>query len=95
MERVNGQGMNEITDDDDELVGTAGLDDGIDDGVVIGLPLMLLQVRLMQQLAYDIGIVLRHESPHFGTAVFDGHRTGDIHYLMQPYAVPFFQCFEI
>ena len=36
MERINGQGMNEITDDDDELVGTAALDDSLDDGVVIG-----------------------------------------------------------
>ena len=38
MKRVNGERMNEITDGNNELVGTTGLDDGVNDGVVIGLP---------------------------------------------------------
>ena len=88
MERVNGQGMNEITDDDDELVGTAGLDDSFDDGVVIGLAVVLLQTRLVQQFADDIGVVLRQQFLHLGTAVLDGDRTGDLHDLAQTAFVP-------
>ena len=44
MERVNRQRMNKIRDDDDEIFGTSGLDDGINDGIVIGLAVVLLQI---------------------------------------------------
>ena len=48
MQRINGERMNEIGNDDDELVGTACLNDSIDDSVVISLSVMLLQIGFMQ-----------------------------------------------
>ena len=59
MQGVDRQAVYEITDGDDQRVGTAGLDDGIDDGVVIGLSVFLLQVRFVQQLGDDIRVVGR------------------------------------
>jgi hypothetical protein len=53
--------MNEIGDGDQQLVGTAGLDDRFDDRVVIGLPVMLLQVRLVQQFLDDVRIIARQQ----------------------------------
>ena len=88
MQRVDGERMNEITDHYQQLFGAACLDDGIDDGVVVGLPVVLFQVGLVEQFFDDIRVVRRQQFVHFRPAVFDSHGTGYVHHLVQPFAVP-------
>ena len=82
MERVNRERMNKIRDNYDEIFGTSGLDDGINDSIVIGLAVVLLQIRFVEQFANDIFVSGGKKPAHFRTAVFDGHRACDINHLV-------------
>ena len=86
---VDRQAMDKIRDGNDQLVGTTGFDDGIDDGVVIRLAVFLLHVRFVQQLGDDIFVSGGQEPAHLAAAVFDGHRACYVHHLVQPPLVPF------
>ena len=57
MQGVDGERMDEIGYLDEQLFGAAGLDDGVDDGVVVVDAVALLQVRLMEQLLDNIAIL--------------------------------------
>ena len=47
MQGVDSERMDEIADGDEELFGATGLDDGINDGIVIGVAVVLLEVGLV------------------------------------------------
>ena len=91
MQRINRQRMNKIANSDNQLFRTTRLNNRIDNGIVIRLPVMLLKVRFMQQFLDDISIIRRQQLMHFGTAVFDGHGTRNLHHLLNHLAVPCFQ----
>ena len=91
MQRINRQAVNQVTDGDNQLLCTTGLDDGIDDGVIIGLTILLFDTRFVHQLRNNVRIILRQNALNLATAVFDGYGTSDTYYLMQTPPVPFFQ----
>ena len=69
VQAVDGQALDEIAEGDDEVVGAARADDGADDDVEVGL-LVVVVGTLVQQLFYNIGILLGQALAHLRAGVF-------------------------
>ena len=61
--------MKSSAERDDEIVGRAGVHDGVDDALVVAPALLALAGGGVEQLVDDVGVLLRHGLAHLGAGV--------------------------
>ena len=97
MERINGQALDQLTERRDEIVGSTGADNGIDDDTHISLPVRKHGV-VVQQFLNDVGEFLWQGFAHFGTGIFRGYILAYGNQLVQCCQIPAvyiaFLCFD-
>ena len=78
VQAVDGQALDEIAEGDDEVVGAARSNNGADDDVEVGL-LVVVVGTFVQQLLYNIGVLLGQTLTHLRAGVFrrDAAADGD------------------
>ena len=76
VQAVDGQALDEIAEGYDEMVSAARTNDGADDDVEVGL-LVVVVGTFVQQLFYNIGILLGQTLTHLRAGVFRRHTAAD------------------
>ena len=84
---VNDQTLDQLAHGNDAFPAAADVDDGVDDGVIIG-SLVHTVILLGDQLFQDVGKILRHGLADFGAGVFAGCAFADLNETVQGDAVP-------
>ena len=74
---VDGQALDERGERLDKVVGARGLQDGLNDALVIAHAIVILVRMRVQQLVDDVGVVARDGLTHLGARVAARKRAGD------------------
>ena len=85
---VDGQPLDDVADGYDEVVGTAGVDNGVDDALYVGCLVDVL-ATLVEQFLDDVGEVGRQGLAHLRVGVFAGDVAANAHEPVDHDVVPF------
>ena len=89
MQAVDGKALYDVADGNDEVIGTAGGDDGVCNGADVGRFVHVVGA-FVEQFLDDIGEFLRQGLAHFGAGVFAGHVSAYTHELVDGDVIPVF-----
>ena len=89
MKLVDAESLNHSTKSNDEIISTAGGNDGLDDGTHI-ISLVLVFRVLMKKFLNNIGEIDRQRLAHLGTRIFTGNITADINKVMDGDMIPIY-----
>ena len=84
---VNDQALDELAHGNDALPAAANVNDGVDDGIIIG-SLVHAVIFLGDELLQNVGKIRRHGFADFGTGVFAGCALADLNEAVQRDAEP-------
>ena len=87
VQLVDGQPLYDFADGRNEVVGTSGRDDRLDDGAhIVGLVLVIRM--FVQQLLYDIGEICRQGFAYLRAGVFTGHVAAHLYQTVDGDVIP-------
>ena len=89
MKIINGQVLDQTAQCHNKLVRNAGIDDGMDDLIVVKL-LILVTVIYMEQFINNIGKLLRHLFSHLGAGIFRRYFPTDLNKSVNGDLLPVF-----
>ena len=87
MQLVDGEALDDIGDGNDEIIGTAGRDDGIYDDIDV-CRLVMIFGMLVEQFLDDIGEIARQRLAHLGTGILAGNITTYSHQAVERDVIP-------
>ena len=84
---VNDQALDELAHGNDAFPAAADVDDGVDNGIIIG-SLVHTVIFFGDELFQDVGKIRRHGLADLGAGVFAGCALADLNKAVQGDAVP-------
>ena len=90
VELVHGQTLDELTETDDELIGSAILDDAADDLAVVEVFVVVLEVGV-EQLIQNVAAACGQAFADMLAGVFGGDQTADVDEAQERLGIPLVQ----